>query len=91
MNLSAYEPSLRPPMDSLIDMKFIVEDCRFTDKWIYKLISLEKFPRPIKIGRMSRWRAADYYSWRDQLIESSEQQYEKMRVKAKKMQNKALN
>ncbi|WAT06455.1 transcriptional regulator [Rouxiella badensis] len=88
MNLSSYAPSLRPPMDSLIDMKFIVEDCRFTDKWIYKLISLEKFPRPIKIGRMSRWRAADYYSWRDQQETDSAQKYEGMREQAKKMQRK---
>nr|WP_236907266.1 AlpA family phage regulatory protein [Cronobacter sakazakii] len=55
----------RPAADSLIDMKFITSDCLFTDKWIYKLISLGKFPKPIKLGRMSRWRAADYYAWRD--------------------------
>ncbi|EIV4321965.1 AlpA family transcriptional regulator, partial [Salmonella enterica] len=50
---------------SLIDMKFITSDCLFTDKWIYKLISLGRFPKPIKLGRMSRWRAGDYYAWRD--------------------------
>ncbi|ECW2985504.1 AlpA family transcriptional regulator, partial [Salmonella enterica subsp. enterica] len=22
-------------------------------------------PKPIKLGRMSRWRAGDYYAWRD--------------------------
>ncbi|HBB4912028.1 TPA: AlpA family phage regulatory protein [Escherichia coli] len=52
-------------MDSLIDMKFITSDCLLSDKWIYRLISLNRFPKPIKIGRMSRWRAADYYKWRD--------------------------
>ncbi|ECH6297414.1 AlpA family transcriptional regulator [Salmonella enterica] len=46
-------------------MKFITSDCLFTDKWIYKLISLGRFPKPIKLGRMSRWRAGDYYAWRD--------------------------
>ncbi|EGT5667002.1 MULTISPECIES: helix-turn-helix transcriptional regulator [Cronobacter] len=55
----------RRPADSLVDMKFITADCLLTDKWIYKLISLGKFPRPLKLGRMSRWRAADYYAWRD--------------------------
>ncbi|GHD96650.1 hypothetical protein GCM10011445_36820 [Pseudocitrobacter faecalis] len=55
----------RPNLDTLVDMKFITSDCLFTDKWIYKLISLGKFPKPIKLGRMSRWRAGDYYSWRD--------------------------
>lgn len=56
---------LRPNLDALIDMKFITTDCRFSDKWIYKLISLGKFPKPLKLGRMSRWRAAEYYNWRD--------------------------
>lgn len=55
----------RPSYDKLIDMKYITSDCLFTDKWIYKLISLGKFPKPIKLGRMSRWRAGDYYAWRD--------------------------
>lgn len=55
----------RPSADSLIDMKFITSDCLFTDKWIYKLISLGRFPKPIKLGRMSRWRVGDYYAWRD--------------------------
>ncbi|EEU7654122.1 transcriptional regulator, partial [Salmonella enterica] len=53
----------RPSYDKLIDMKFITSDCLFTDKWIYKLISLGRFPKPIKLGRMSRWRAGDYYAW----------------------------
>lgn len=55
----------RPHPDAMIDMKFITSDCLFTDKWIYKLISLGRFPKPIKLGRMSRWRAGDYYAWRD--------------------------
>nr|WP_318012694.1 AlpA family phage regulatory protein [Pectobacterium versatile] len=46
-------------------MKFITKDCLFTNKWIYKLISQGRFPKPIKLGRMSRWKAADYYAWRD--------------------------
>ncbi|EKN8959202.1 AlpA family phage regulatory protein, partial [Salmonella enterica] len=41
----------RPSMDSLIDMKFITSDCLLSDKWIYRLISLNRFPKPIKIGR----------------------------------------
>ncbi|EPR9138969.1 helix-turn-helix transcriptional regulator [Cronobacter sakazakii] len=55
----------RPSPDAMIDMKFITKDCLLTNKWIYKLISQGRFPKPIKIGRMSRWRAADYYAWRD--------------------------
>lgn len=78
--------SQRPPMDALIDMKFITADCLLSDKWIYRLISLNRFPRPIKIGRMSRWRAADYYGWRDGHEVKSAQQYDCMRNKAKRLQ-----
>ncbi|HBD4943190.1 TPA: transcriptional regulator [Escherichia coli] len=73
----------RPSMDSLIDMKFITSDCLLSDKWIYRLISLNRSPKPIKIGRMSRWRAADYYKWRDGFEENSGQQFEGMRNKAR--------
>ncbi len=83
---TATNPSLpRPSMDALIDMKFITADCLLSDKWIYRLISQERFPRPIKLGRMSRWRAADYYSWRDNLEKNSSSEYEKGRVKAREI------
>lgn len=77
--------SFRPSMDALIDMKFITADCMLSDKWIYRLISQERFPRPIKLGRMSRWRAADYYSWRDGLENTSSIEYENSRLKANKI------
>lgn len=77
--------SFRPSMDALIDMKFITADCMLSDKWIYRLISQERFPKPIKLGRMSRWRAADYYSWRDGLEQISSNEYEVSRLKANKI------
>ncbi|XYQ55719.1 helix-turn-helix transcriptional regulator [Pectobacterium carotovorum] len=61
----------RPNPDSMVDMKFITTDCLLSDKWIYKLIAQGKFPKPIKIGRMSRWKASDYYSWRDSHMAAS--------------------
>jgi predicted DNA-binding transcriptional regulator AlpA len=76
----------RPSMDALIDMKFITADCMLSDKWIYRLISQDRFPRPIKIGRMSRWRAADYYGWRDQHETGSIEKFEDMRRQAKELQ-----
>lgn len=79
-------PLQRPSMDALIDMKFITADCLLSDKWIYRLISLNRFPRPIKIGRMSRWRAADYYNWRDQHEADSGEKFDGMRKKAKALQ-----
>ncbi|WP_261370756.1 helix-turn-helix transcriptional regulator [Yersinia massiliensis] len=76
----------RPPMDALIDMKFITSDCLLSDKWIYRLISENKFPKPIKLGRLSRWRAGDYYFWRDELESRSNKEYEDRRIYAQKMQ-----
>lgn len=34
-----------------------------TDKWFYKLISENKFPAPIKLGRSSRWRRSEVEQW----------------------------
>ncbi|EAO4470009.1 AlpA family phage regulatory protein [Salmonella enterica] len=41
--------------DELVDMKFITEYSKLTDKWFYKLIKDGEFPKPIKLGRSSRW------------------------------------
>lgn len=86
--LPTHNISVRPSMDSLIDMKFITSDCLLSNKWIYKLISQERFPKPIKIGRMSRWKAIDYYAWRDRHEAFSKEKYENMQVRAKKISNR---
>ena len=39
----------------LIDMTFITTYTGMTDKWFYKLIGDGLFPKPIKLGRSSRW------------------------------------
>ncbi|EMA4723706.1 helix-turn-helix transcriptional regulator [Proteus mirabilis] len=41
--------------DELVDMKFITQFTKLTDKWFYKLIKDGQFPKPIKLGRSSRW------------------------------------
>ncbi|TYE96327.1 helix-turn-helix transcriptional regulator, partial [Escherichia coli] len=41
--------------DQMVDMKFITAFTGLTDKWFYKLIKEKKFPKPIKLGRASRW------------------------------------
>mgnify|MGYP000874448193 CR=1 FL=1 len=53
---------LRP--DSLIDMKFMIEDAGFTAKFFYSQINAGKLPHPIKIGRASRWVYSDYQAWK---------------------------
>lgn len=50
--------------DSLIDMKFIMEDSGFSDRYFYKHIQKGNFPPPIKLGRTSRWMYADYQNWK---------------------------
>ncbi len=42
-----------------------------TDKWFYKLIQDGVFPKPIKLGRSSRWFKSEVESWMQQRIEDS--------------------
>ncbi|GAA5107605.1 AlpA family transcriptional regulator [Orbus sasakiae] len=49
--------------DFLVDMKYITELTQMTDKWFYSLIQQERFPKPIKLGRSSRWRLKDVEAW----------------------------
>lgn len=56
---------------TLIDMKFICERLGMMDKWIYKLIQDGRFPKPIKLGRSSKWKLSEVDQWlQDQIIAS---------------------
>lgn len=57
--------------DKMVDMKFITEFTGLTDKWFYKLISAGKFPKPIKLGRSSRWLQSEVTAWLQQHIDKS--------------------
>lgn len=57
--------------DPLIDMTFITTYTGMTDKWFYKLIQDGEFPKPIKLGRSSRWFKSEVESWMQQRIEDS--------------------
>jgi predicted DNA-binding transcriptional regulator AlpA len=57
--------------DSLIDMAFITEYAGSSDKWFYTLISEGKFPKPIKLGRSSRWLKSEVIQWLQTRIEQS--------------------
>ena len=59
--------------DQLVTMAFITKLTGLTDKWFYKLISLGQFPRPIKLGRSSRWLRSEVEIWLQQRIEQSRQ------------------
>lgn len=57
--------------DRLVDMAFITAYTGLTDKWFYKLIKDGEFPKPIKLGRSSRWTESEVKAWLKQRIETS--------------------
>lgn len=57
--------------DPLIDMVYITTYTGMTDKWFYKLIQDGRFPKPIKLGRSSRWYKSEVQSWMQQIIANS--------------------
>ncbi|ELY6374959.1 helix-turn-helix transcriptional regulator [Citrobacter portucalensis] len=57
--------------DQLVDMAFITTYTEMTDKWFYKLISEGLFPKPIKLGRSSRWLKSEVEAWVQQRIADS--------------------
>ena len=57
--------------DPLIDMTFITTYTGMTDKWFYKLIQEGLFPKPIKLGRSSRWHKSEVECWLQQRIADS--------------------
>lgn len=49
--------------DKMVDMAFITEFSGCSDKWFYKLIQDGLFPKPIKLGRSSRWLKSEVEDW----------------------------
>ena len=50
---------------------FITAYTGLTDKWFYKLIKDGEFPKPIKLGRSSRWTESEVKTWLKQRMEKS--------------------
>lgn len=57
--------------DQFVDMTFITRLTGLTDKWFYKLIKDGVFPKPIKLGRSSRWLQSEVEAWLQARIEES--------------------
>lgn len=57
--------------DKMVDMVFITEFTGLSDKWFYKLIQNGLFPKPIKLGRSSRWLRSEIEDWVQERIEIS--------------------
>lgn len=52
--------------DILVDMKYITAYSGLSDKYFYVLIKRKVFPRPIKLGRASRWKMSEFKQWIEQ-------------------------
>jgi len=59
--------------DKMVDMAFITGFTGLTDKWFYKLIKDGEFPKPIKLGRSSRWMQSEVEAWVQYRINKSRQ------------------
>ncbi|EPC9790249.1 MULTISPECIES: helix-turn-helix transcriptional regulator [Enterobacteriaceae] len=70
-NINVSTDTLLSAQDPLIDMTFITTYTGMTDKWFYKLIGDGLFPKPIKLGRSSRWFKSEVESWMRQRITDS--------------------
>ncbi|MCU6209145.1 helix-turn-helix transcriptional regulator [Enterobacter cloacae] len=57
--------------DKMVDMAFITEFTGCSDKWFYKLIQEGLFPKPIKLGRSSRWLKSEVEMWVRERINQS--------------------
>jgi predicted DNA-binding transcriptional regulator AlpA len=57
--------------DQMVDMAFIVRFTGMSDKWFYKQIQEGKFPKPIKMGRSSRWLESEVVMWFKEKINQS--------------------
>ena len=57
--------------DKMVDMAFITEFTGCSDKWFYKLIQEGLFPKPIKLGRSSRWLESEVENWIEKRINQS--------------------
>lgn len=57
--------------DQFVDMAFITRLTGLTDKWFYKLIKDGVFPKPIKLGRSSRWLQSEVEAWLQARIDGS--------------------
>lgn len=57
--------------NKMMTMAEITEFTTLSDKWFYKLISLGRFPKPVKLGRRSLWLKSDVLEWLNERIAES--------------------
>ena len=57
--------------DQFVNMAFITQLTGLTDKWFYSLIKKGSFPKPIKLGRSSRWLKSEVEEWLKERIQAA--------------------
>lgn len=50
--------------DSLVDLKFMMEDSGMGKTFLYAEIKKGRLPSPHKLGSSSRWVYSDYQNWK---------------------------
>ena len=50
-------------MEKLLTIKEVISMVGFKQSTIYKFIKTKNFPKPVKIGRSSRWKLSDVKKW----------------------------
>ncbi|EEQ3414326.1 AlpA family transcriptional regulator [Escherichia coli] len=63
--------SLSLTEDQFVDMAFITSLTGLTDKWFDRLIKDGRFPKPVKLGRSSRWLKSEVEAWLQERINQS--------------------
>jgi len=53
----------RRAMEKLLKIGEVVEIVGFKTSTIYKFMKTRNFPKPVKIGRSSRWKLSDVKKW----------------------------
>ncbi len=62
--------------NQLLTVKDVAQFIGFNVDWIYKKITKGEFPKPIKLGKSSRWVFSDIQEWINNLIKSQQTQGE---------------
>ena len=50
-------------IEKLLTIKEVVSIVGFKTSTIYKFIKTKGFPKPVKIGKSSRWKLSDVNNW----------------------------
>lgn len=56
--------------DSLVDLKFMMEDSGMGKTFLYAEVKSGRLPTPHKLGRSSRWSYSDYQTWKRSYLTS---------------------